>query len=181
MTWAGIYRVTVRDLNSPEAWHLNNEIERLRKLALPVQNMIEKLNSITPVHAVYEINNKVTLAYLTAVIDHTTDASPTPSSLLINKLAIGTGVTTPTQNDTTLETETYRNDVASLANSQNIGYIGGFFSATETSGTFREVGAFINGTASANTGTLVNRAAINITKTTLQTLTIDITLTATPA
>ena len=110
------------------------------------------------------------------IANNLTDSTPT-NTMLVNKVALGTGTNTPANGDTTLQTETYRNDVASRTNAQNIAYITGFFSATEVSGTFREVGLFVDGTGSANTGVLLLRVAINVTKSTSETLTIDWTLT----
>lgn len=95
----------------------------------------------------------------------------------INKCALGTGSTSPSNADTTLATESYRNNAASLADADNVAYITGFFTAVEVSGTFTEVGFFIDGTASANTGQLFSRALINVTKSGAQTLTIDATFT----
>lgn len=96
-----------------------------------------------------------------------------PTTLYPNYVALGTGVTAPANGDTTLQTETYRNLVASRTNASNIAYITGFFNATETSGTFREAGLFIAGTGAANSGTLFSRVAINITKAVTETLTLD--------
>lgn len=95
----------------------------------------------------------------------------------VTHCALGSGTTTPASGNTTLETETYRNAIASLNSVGAVVYATGFFSAPETSGTYREAGIFINGTGAVNTGTLLSRVAINITKTTSQTLTLDWTLT----
>ncbi len=97
----------------------------------------------------------------------------------VTHCAVGTGTNTPASGDTTLQTETYRNAIASLNSVGAVIYATGFFSAPETSGTFREAGIFINGTGAVDTGTLLSRVAINITKTTSQTLTLDWTLTLT--
>ncbi len=105
-----------------------------------------------------------------------TAASPT-NTPRVTHVALGSGTNTPANGDTTLQTETYRNAAASRTNVSNIAYITGFFSATETSGTYREVALFCNGTGSANSGVLLSRVAVNITKTTSETLTIDWTLT----
>ena len=110
------------------------------------------------------------------IANNMTSASPT-SVLLVNKAALGTGTNTPANTDTTLQTETYRNDVASRTNAANIAYVTAFYSAVEVSGTFREIGLFAGGTATANTGVLMSRVAINITKSTSETLTVDWTLT----
>lgn len=105
-----------------------------------------------------------------------TAASPT-NTPRVTHVALGSGTNAPANGDTTLQTETYRNAAASRTNVSNIAYITGFFSATETSGTYREVALFCNGTGSANSGVLLSRVAVNITKTTSETLTIDWTLT----
>lgn len=126
---------------------------------------------------VYHYKNILPTVGRTAFADHLTNASPSPSSLRVNYVALGSGTTAPANGDTTLETEVYRNVTASATKSNNIAYITGFFSATETSGTYKEVALFINGSAGADTGTLFSRAAINITKSATETLTIDYTIT----
>lgn len=171
------YRATVADIETFNQKTLLKVIEVARKLKLPYMRLVRILNSMCSTHVV-EAQNILPTVGRTAIMDHLTNASPSPSSLRINKVALGTGTTTPANADTTLDTETYRNNVASQTKSNNIGYVTGFFSATETSGTFKEVGLFINGSAGADTGTLFSHATIDTTKTTLQTLTIDYTITA---
>lgn len=92
---------------------------------------------------------------------------------IVNKVALGTGTTPAANGDTTLGTEVYRNNAASLTSADNIAYITGFFTAAETNGTYAEVGLFIDGTASANTGQLFSRALAAIIKSSIQTLTVD--------
>lgn len=105
-----------------------------------------------------------------------TAASPT-NTPRVTHVALGSGTNAPANGDTTLQTETYRNAAASRTNVNNVAYVTGFFSATETSGTYREVALFCNGTGSADSGVLLSRVAVNITKSTSETLTIDWTLT----
>lgn len=124
----------------------------------------------------YEYTNIVPTVGRTMLANNLTSASPT-NTPLINYVGLGTGTNTPANGDTTLQTETYRNAVASRTNSSNIAYVTGFFSAVETSGTFREAGIFSNASGTANSGILVSRVAINVTKSTSETLTIDWTLT----
>ena len=97
-------------------------------------------------------------------------------------VALGTGTTTPTNGDTTLETETYRKALSSGINSNNIASLTGFFTAAEVSGTFREAAIFGDGadstaSGSADTGIMYSRVAINITKSATETLTITWQLT----
>lgn len=73
----------------------------------------------------------------------------------INKALLGTGATgSASASDTTLETETYRNDIASATASSNIAYLTAFFTEAEVSGTFTEFGNCIDGTGTVDTGQL---------------------------
>lgn len=125
---------------------------------------------------VFEYENIIPTSGRTNIANHLTAAVPT-NALRLNKAALGTGTNAPANSDTQLQTETYRNDLASRTNNANIAYVTAFFTATEVTGTFREAGIFSDGTASANTGVLFSRVAINITKSNSQTLTLDWTLT----
>lgn len=124
----------------------------------------------------YHYENIVPTVGRAMLANQLTDTTPT-NNPWITHCALGSGTNAPANGDTTLQTETYRNAIASITNSNNIAYATGFFSASETSGTYREAGIFSAGTGSANTGVLVSRVAINITKSTSETLTMDWTLT----
>ena len=97
------------------------------------------------------------------------------SEITVNYSALGTGVTAPAAGDTQLQTETFRKTISSVTygTSDTKFYATAFYTAPETSGTFREVGLFINGTGTANSGTLWSRAAINVTKALTESLTVD--------
>jgi hypothetical protein len=95
----------------------------------------------------------------------------------ITHTALGTGTNAPASGDTQLQTEIYRKNVASATNASNIGYVSAYYTAVEVTGTFREVGLFINATGVANSGTLFSRVATNITKSSVETLTVDYQLT----
>lgn len=97
----------------------------------------------------------------------------TAENLLINYIALGSGTTAPASSDTQLQTEVYRNEVASISNSGKIIYVTAFFNDTEVSGTFREAGLFAGATGVADSGNIASRIAVNITKSTSETLTID--------
>jgi hypothetical protein len=77
----------------------------------------------------------------------------------INKALLGTGVGSASASDTQLITEAYRNDIASATADANIAYLTAFFTEAEVSGTFKEFGNCIDGTASANTGRLWSHIA----------------------
>jgi len=112
----------------------------------------------------------------TMLANNLTDTSP-DNTMLVSHVALGTGTSAPANGDTTLETETFRNAVASRTNGNNIAYITGFYGATEVTGTFREVGVFSDGSGAADSGILLSRVAINITKSNSESLTIDWSLT----
>lgn len=97
----------------------------------------------------------------------------------VNYVALGTGSTAPANGDTQLTTETYRRLIFSATPVNNIAYITGVFTAAEVSGTFAEVGLFIDGTASPNSGQIYSHALAAITKSAIQTLTIDWVVTLT--
>ena len=72
----------------------------------------------------------------------------------INYAALGTGLTAVSAGDTQLTTETYRNAMFSGTVSSNVAYLTAVYTETETSGTFEEFGNFIDGTGTANSGSI---------------------------
>jgi len=134
---------------------------------------------ITGKERVYMYDNLIVTIGRAALANHLTDATPSPANLRINYTALGTGVTAPANGDIELETEVFRKVTASETNVNNIAYVTAFYTAAEVSGTFREAGLFINGTATPDSGTLFSRVAINITKSITETLTVDYTITIT--
>ena len=126
---------------------------------------------------VYKYFNTVVTVGRACLANQLTASSPSPASPRVNKVALGTNVAAPANADIKLGTEVYRNSVASATNSNNIAYITGFFSATETTGTYKEAGLFINGGVAADDGTLFSHVAINITKSNVESLTLDWTIT----
>lgn len=173
----GVYRIRKAKLETVEHFALDAQIKALcdQGKFSEAAPLIEKLNSICKVETTI-IENIVPTVGRTMIANNLTDSTP-DNSMLANYIALGSGTNTPANGDTTLQTETYRNAVASRTNASNVAYITGFFSAVETSGTYREAGIFCNGTGSANTGVLLSRVAINVTKSASETLTIDWTLT----
>jgi hypothetical protein len=129
------------------------------------------------VKRVYKYHNTVVTVGRAALANQLTASSPAITDMRINKVALGTNVAAPAAGDTKLGTEVYRNNVASATNANNIAYVTGFFGATEDDGTYKEAGLFIEGTASADSGTLFSHAAIDITKSNTETLTLDWTIT----
>lgn len=145
--------------------------EKILTLESQVNELVKDLNRISEVEKTVIKNLNPTVGR-TMLANNLTASSPT-NVMRVNYVALGTGTTAPVNGDTTLETEVYRNATASATNASNVAYITGFYTATETTGTYREAGLFSDGTASADTGVLVSRVAINITKTITNTLTVD--------
>lgn len=98
----------------------------------------------------------------------------------VTHVELGSGTNAATAGDTALQTPVYRNALASGNNVSNVVSLTGYYNLTETSGTFREAGLFIAGTGTLGTGTLLARTAMNVTKTTSQTLTVEWAITFTP-
>ena len=121
-------------------------------------------------------HNIITTVAFTLITNNLTDLTP-DNDMLINYAALGTDATAVVIGDTVLGTETYRNLIASMTNSANIAYATAFFNQTEVTGTFKEAGIFSDGGAGADTGILISHVNIDITKTNVQKLTIDWTLT----
>lgn len=170
---SGKYIITVADTTHPEAKRLETMIQGYRDRGndpAQAKRLLDQLNSEFGVHR-QEIHNLVPTvgrAVFAARLAGTTTYTGT-----VNKVALGSGSTAPANGDTQLTTETYRNTILSATYASNIAYLTGFFTAAETSGTYAEVGLFIDGTATANTGQLFSHALAAITKSSIQTLTID--------
>lgn len=128
---------------------------------------------------VYEIFNLIPTVGRTAIANHLTDVSPSPTALRINFSAIGSGTNAPANGDTTLQTETFRKAIASQTNLNNVAFATAFYTASEAVGTHAEAGLFIGATVTPDSGTLFSRVSITITKANTETLTIDYTITIT--
>jgi hypothetical protein len=96
----------------------------------------------------------------------------------VNYVALGSDSTAPTENDTTLGTETLRATFSDRYNASNTAYFDKFFGTAEVGGnSYSEAGLFIDGTASIDTGFLTSRLIINETMSVNETLTINASLT----
>lgn len=81
----------------------------------------------------------------------------------INYIAIGTGSTAAAATDTQLSAETARSLISfSSKVGFNVASLQAFITDTNlANGTYREVGGFVNGTGSANSGQLFNRTILS--------------------
>jgi len=92
--------------------------------------------------------------------------------------AVGTGDTTPTENDIKLVTDIKRKLVAQRYNTDNVATIRTFFATTDANGTLKEYGLFgEDATTTTDSGTLFERVIIDKVKTTAITLTIETEIT----
>lgn len=126
---------------------------------------------------VKEYDNLVTTAFknsLAALLN-----AEAPNNGIINYGAVGTSTATPAITDTQLGAEVGRVVVYSRSRAANVTTLQFYFGPTEANGALKEFGAFIAGTASADTGLLFDRAAIDVTKTSLNSLIIQLTITVT--
>lgn len=129
------------------------------------------------VKRVKKYHNLVPTVGRTAIANNLSNASPSPANILVNYGAVGTSAIAASNSDTQLGAEVARNPVASRTNALNIAYITAFFAATEAVATLREAAIFIAGSATVNSGTLLSRVIINVTKANTETLTLDWTIT----
>jgi len=103
-------------------------------------------------------------------------AGDTTYSGEITHLAVGTGLSSPSILDTTLETEIARTTPLAPTPTRAGAEVtfDFYFAPAEAIGTLREIGAFIDGTNTIDTGQLFDRAEIDIEKTSLNSLTIQL-------
>ena len=101
----------------------------------------------------------------------------TPQDIRITHSAVGSGTNAAANGDTQLQNETFRKAIASASSSNEVAYFTAFYTAAEAVGTINEIGVFMNGTGTANSGTLFSRATLSVTKSAVETLTIDYTIT----
>lgn len=121
-------------------------------------------------------HNLITDVGLTMIANNLTDATP-DNDMLITVAALGDDNTTVDGADTTLGNEVYRNDIISMTNGTAVAYATAFFDQTEVDGTFYEAGIFCDAdSGTPDDGILLSHVNINVTKTTIQKLTIDWTL-----
>lgn len=168
----GRYVLTLANVDSPEAkeWERRAAAARDRGDKMAAMGWMRRINQkygcekITVENLVPIVGRAVLTARLAGTLTYTGT---------VNKAALGTGSATPANSDTQLTTESYRNNIASATYADNIAYLTAFYTAAECNGTYAEVGLFIDGTASANTGQMFSHALISVTKSAIQTLTID--------
>jgi len=129
-------------------------------------------------------NNIVNTVGLTQLAKGLSTNLSSLSELEVNYTAVGTSATAPAAGDIALTVESFRNVVNTLNYSNNIFFASMFIDFLDDSGTYKEAGLFINGSAAADSGSLFDHVLLNsptgIVKTTSQVLTISFQITFTP-
>lgn len=95
----------------------------------------------------------------------------------VTHMAVGTGTNVPNVSDTQLQAELSRVAPSTQSRVTNVTTINFFYNSTVANGTIREIGAFIDGTATVNSGALFDRVNANIVKTAADTLTVNLIIT----
>lgn len=142
----------------------------MRKTNINLKNLL-----IFSLQSVDYRKNVICVAGMTRLAKALAGNNTNLSETTINYCALGTGAGTPTTNDTTLFTESYRNLPGSRESSDNLVYMTAYFTPSETSGTFTEFGTFIDATATANSGQLFGKlGSLNWVKDSSTYLLVDI-------
>ena len=166
--------ITVCDMRSLEALALQEKI--VNATGQEYRDLVSELHSkffkrrVVARNLCPTVGRAVVAARLAGILTYTGT---------INYCALGTDSTTADNTDIALGAEVYRKLVSSKTFDDNIAYFSTFFTATETNGTYEEVGHFIDGAVGADTGQLFSRiedsetAELPITKSNTESLTVD--------
>jgi hypothetical protein len=133
--------------------------------------MLKKIPGAIENQVIFE--NLTPLVGFTALTKAMTGNAASLAEIIPNVHALGSGLTAPASGDTQLQTETIRKLLASKSYSGNKAYYTAVYETSEANGTHKEMALFMNATLVANNGTMWDRSAIDITKTSAQSLTID--------
>jgi len=178
-------KVVKSDVSSDKSKSLYKKIERKISKGKGVANDIKELNEKYSIQK-FEATNKLPMDGR-KLIPLAWDNQET--NLFVNYAAVGTDSTAATDSDTQLGSEIFRRQIAShtigTSSDADKFYPTAFFGATDFSGTVEEVGLFIQGTSSANSGYLFSRfsssdtAELPVTKSSTETLSCEYTITTT--
>lgn len=153
---------------------LSNAFPFAREMAQAIREYEGKLSSN---FRIQEAHNKVpaVLRNEFAKLIAGTTVTPTFKS---NYVALGNGSTAPADLDTVLDNETKRGLWTMRTATNNVAYLDKFFTQAEVGGmTFLEAGAFVDGTASVDTGYLLSRVLVDLSLSATETLSINATFT----
>ena len=148
---------------------LKNGLKLKGKVKLTFKN--EKTGKIE----VFEYDNLVVNTGLYAIAARLTGTDiPANTKGAITYCAVGTGTNAPAAGDTDLQTELARKQIAVRSSALAVATFRTYFNTGEANGVLKECGLFgDDATVAADSGTLFCRAAIDKTKTSANSLTID--------
>lgn len=153
--------------------------QQLELLKMHGQMIIERHDAITGELKQREVINNLVCNIGKNMIAARLNGETVTTTGIINYLAVGTGANIPAASDTQLQTEIARTTVSTNSRVNNVATITFFFGSGSGNGALREAAAFIDGTATVNSGNIFDRVNINVTKTTADTLTITLIVTIT--
>lgn len=137
-------------------------------------------NTFSQIIAVKEYHNLITDDGFNAFMRGIAGAGTIANEGIATYMAVGSGTNVPNAANTTLQTELFRKQLVTKTVAANVITLSCFFTTAEGAGAWKEVGVFgEDASETANSGTLFNRAAIDVTKTTLKAVRIDIEWTLT--
>lgn len=157
---------------------MNNIYIPKREIIVPTGAVMLELRNVITGKLVREFyKNMFVTAGKNSLADHLRGTTENNKGI-ITYCALGTGLTAPALGDTTLQTELARKLVSVRTVSGNVATFETFFTTSEAIGTLKEAGLFGDAaSATADTGTLFCRVAINRTKSANDTLTLSWTVT----
>lgn len=140
------------------------------------RRLMAELRSLCPVVRELAVSNQVILAARSELAKRLCGTQAYTG--IVNYGALGSGSTAVSDADTVLDTEVARALVGSATETDDVATIDFYYSKSATSGTYEEFGTFIDGTGSADSGLLFNRALTGgWTKTSLEGMTVSVELT----
>jgi len=168
----------VLEKDDSKLWTIRDALESLQSGGEAVKIWMRILKEGLPAFArVKEYHNIVPSVLRDALAALISGTTVTPT-FKANYFALGTGSNVPANSDVALQAETLRALFTDRSSFANVSYLDVFFNTASVGGnTYNEAGIFVDGTASANSGYLLSRVAINQTLGAASTLTINCSIT----
>lgn len=159
-------------------WTPREAMRSLREHGEAVRIWLEILKQGLPAFAVEHTYHNLIPSVLRNEMASLAAGNTVTPTFKCNYMAVGSGSTSPSNSDTTLEAEVARGLFTNRSSAANVTTLDKFFDATEVGGlTLNEAGIFVDGTGSPDTGYLMSRTLISETMGANETLTINATLT----
>lgn len=173
VSYGGVITFTNFIINCQRALEIDAILKGARNISSSMYHeLIAELKEITQVRQ-RVVHNTVLLAARSAQAGRL--AGDTTYTGIINYGALGTSATAITDADVDLGTEVCRKGIATVTQTLDAVAFDFYYSKSDTNGTYQEFGLVIDGTVTANSGLLYNRALTGgWTKTSLESMTVSI-------